>query len=306
MEKDNFSCVDGTPTDATGRELAMHGSTAFPVDCFEVRPTFVKVLPHWHEEFEVLTVLTGLCSVHLGSGKEYVLRPGESFFVNAGALHSMPPAPNDAGQTSFRSLVFSPRLIAGGLESVFWEKYIGPLREDDSLSGIVLDKGAAKLVSDAWTACSEEEPGYEFAVRSALSTLMCSIALRAQSSRMPAPRTRAQARSEERVKSMMQFVHENYSGPLTLADLCAHAALSPSECLRCFRSTIDTPPMQYVKVYRLTRAAELLARTAMPANEIAARCGFLDAGYFSKSFRTWSGVTPSEYRRIHAPAAEKP
>lgn len=280
------------PTAPDGRELVMHGSTAFPAACFDVRSSVVQILPHWHDEFEVLTVCAGTAVVCLGTDR-FDVQEGEAFFVNSGALHAMPYTLSGG---RFHSVVFSPRLVAGGLESVFWEKYVGPVVSDQSLHGLVLDPHAARLVAEAWNACEGELPGYEFTVRSALSALLAQIALRAVHA-PPACRTRAQARSEERVKRMMEFVHAHYQDPLALSDICAHAALSQSECLRCFRSTIGTTPMQYVREYRLTKAAEMLAGSDLPAGDIAAACGFSDAGYFSKSFHAWSGVSPSDYRR---------
>lgn len=280
------------PTAPDGRELVMHGSTAFPAACFEVSSGIVQIMPHWHDEFEVLFVCSGTATVCLGAD-HFTIEEGRAFFINAGTLHSMPYA---KPVCRFRSIVFSPRLVGGGLESVFWEKYIGPVTLDEHLRGLVLDQQTARLVAEAWDACDAELPGYEFTVRSALSALLMQIALRTLSA-PPARPSRAQERSEERVKRMMEYVHANYAKPLSLADLCRETALSQSECLRCFRSTIGTTPMQYVKEYRLTKAAGLLAGTDFPACDIASACGFSDAAYFSKAFRAWSGVSPSDYRR---------
>ena len=72
--------------------------------------------------------------------------------------------------------------------------------------------------------------------------------------------------------------------------------LSESECLRCFRSSIGMPPIQYVKRYRVQKAAELLTSTDQKIAEIGAQCGFQDTSYFTRTFREIKGVTPGEYR----------
>lgn len=74
------------------------------------------------------------------------------------------------------------------------------------------------------------------------------------------------------------------------------AAISESECVRCFQSVISTPPIQYLKQFRIQRAAGLLASTDLGVAEIGALCGFEDASYFSRSFREAKGHTPSRYR----------
>ena len=55
--------------------------------------------------------------------------------------------------------------------------------------------------------------------------------------------------------------------------------------------------MKYVKEVRLRKAAELLLATERGVAEIGAQCGFLDASYFTKTFREWAGCAPSEYRK---------
>ena len=59
---------------------------------------------------------------------------------------------------------------------------------------------------------------------------------------------------------------------------------------------LNTTPIQYVKLLRLQRAAELLLSSPESVAEIGARCGFQDPSYFTRSFRERYGCTPSEYR----------
>ena len=81
------------------------------------------------------------------------------------------------------------------------------------------------------------------------------------------------------------------------AKIAASAAISPSECLRCFHDMIGTTPNQYLRDQRTQRAAELLCGTGLQVSEIAAQCGFQDASYFARAFRQVYGCGPTEYRR---------
>lgn len=287
-------------TAADGRELKTHGSTSFPAACFDASMSDVHIMPHWHDDFEVLTVTEGVCTVCVGTS-QYEVCAGQGVFVNAGVLHAM------SGSGRFRSVVFNPRLVAGGLESIFWSRYIEPLIRSKTVRAAVFDdsqewhKSAVHNIAAAWQACAEEKNGYEFLARASLSMVILGVIQ--HSDAPPACQSRRDARSEERVKKMMQYVHDHYAEPLSLDQICRHAAISQSECLRCFRGTIGITPMQYVKDYRLHKAASLLRDTDIPAGEVGSQCGFPDPGYFSKSFRAWSGFTPSEYRRRERQAA---
>ena len=96
---------------------------------------------------------------------------------------------------------------------------------------------------------------------------------------------------------MLQFVHDHYSDEVTMGQIAASAAVSESECLRCFRATVDTTPIRYLRQYRIRQAARLLCHTEERISDIASRCGFQDMSYFTKSFREQLGCTPTEYRR---------
>ena len=79
--------------------------------------------------------------------------------------------------------------------------------------------------------------------------------------------------------------------------IAACVALSESACLRSFRQLLGTTPIQYVKQYRVEKAAELLRSTRLKTGEIGAECGFADGSYFIKTFREVKHCTPLEYRQ---------
>ena len=81
-----------------------------------------------------------------------------------------------------------------------------------------------------------------------------------------------------------------------MKDIADSATISVSECLRCFQATIGVTPIQYVKQYRIQKAAELLIASDRTISDIGGQCGFYDMSYFSKEFRKIYSCTPSEYR----------
>ena len=53
---------------------------------------------------------------------------------------------------------------------------------------------------------------------------------------------------------------------------------------------------QYIIAYRLKCAKRMLELSNKSAAEIAEECGFTDASYFAKTFKSAFGMTPKEYR----------
>ena len=287
----------GVITDNQGRELACHGTPAFPAACYHDDLARAPVPWHWHTELEAFVVAQGTALAAAG-GERFALRRGEGFFVNSEVLHAVLDGQEPGCR--LRSIVFHPRLVGGSLDSVFWTRYLHPLMGEDGpqyvrLCGPEAWCGqAVQAVEAACAACTEEPPGYEFQVRTALSELILLLARH----RIPraSPKPAGALRAEERVKRMLEYIHSRYDAELTTAAIARSAMVSESECLRCFRAVIGMPPGQYVTQYRVRKAAELLDASALSVSEVGARCGFQDASYFAKTFRAQKGCSPSQYR----------
>ena len=74
------------------------------------------------------------------------------------------------------------------------------------------------------------------------------------------------------------------------------AHVSKSECLRCFKVSMQTTPLKYLTEYRLQKAAELLTTTDEPIGTIAMNVGFKQSSHFGKCFKEKTGYSPRRYR----------
>ena len=288
-----------TTVDGTNRELLAHGTGAFPVGCYHDDLCRGEVVWHWHEELEAAVVSEGSVAVTIGS-QTCTLHTGDGFFVNTGVLHAARAA--EEGPCRLHSLVFHPRLVGGSLDSVFYQAYLLPLMHTPDQTNFYLSGGdparrpALEMIERAWQACAGEGPHFELAVRASLSELVALLLDYRQAVPHGSEEGRT-LRDSERIKTMLAFVHSHFAEPLTVADIARSAAVSPSECLRCFRRTIGRTPAQYLRDCRLRRAAELLSGTDLPVAQVAADCGFDDVSYFTRVFRACRQATPTAYRR---------
>lgn len=73
-------------------------------------------------------------------------------------------------------------------------------------------------------------------------------------------------------------------------------ALSRGHLHRKIKELTGTTPVDFLRNYRLKKAAALLKQGQYSVSEIAYRTGFSSPAYFSKCFKTLYGVTPTEYR----------
>ena len=301
-------CASGTTIDvglsgprdilasALGREMVQHGSALFPIACYAEDLKSYSVAWHWHEEFEYILAMKGPLTVDVNKSR-LTLQTGQGVFVNSGALHAVEQA--EKGDALLHSGVFHPRLV-GGMDTVFWQKLIKPLLQPDAPAFFLLDEAVSwqkevlTCLREAWGAVAQEPFDYENRVRYYLS-----LALRLLSTQCVGGRTKVSQQEQiaaDRMKQMLRFVEEHYAEELTVERIASSVALSESACLRSFRQLLGITPIQYVKQFRVEKAAELLRSTRLKTGEIGAECGFADGSYFIKSFREIKHCTPKEYR----------
>ncbi len=291
-----ISCV--IETDQNGRELIRHGTTAFPIACYYDNLSENEVSWHWHEEFEAAVITEGACTV-TAANEKYIMHVGEGFFINSGILHGAWDL--DMSNCHFHSIVFHPRLIGGSLDSVFHQNYVHPLTQNTVLESLALSpsilwqKAILDTIESVWQFLINKPAGFEFRVRNELSELI--FLLHSNLPALKSPTSQKSIRNGERIKQMLQFIHTHYQEELSISAIAEVCSISESECLRCFKTTIQTTPIQYVRHYRIQNAIHLLTTTEMNISDVASACGFQDLSYFTKTFREMKGIAPGEYRK---------
>ena len=287
-------------TNEKGLEKATHGTLSFPIKQYHNDFSIMDTVEwHWHPEFEAGIVRTGTLAVRIAQN-EYFLDAGDGFFTNVGTPHSDFDANHSACQLD--SVVFHPRLIDGGEDSVFGQNYLLPIMRNSSFKGIALykdDPNDAKLldaIRSAIALCDRPEVGYEFEVRNTLSELIVEIFKR--HGKVSTGLSKTAVKNEERIKVMLSFIEEHYEDNITLESIAASAAVSKPECVRCFNNNLGRSPIQFLKEYRLQKAAYYIRTTDRNINDIASSCGFYEMSYFARSFKSQYSSSPTEYRRV--------
>ena len=139
---------------------------------------------------------------------------------------------------------------------------------------------------------------YPYEVLSTLSVLWLEFCRAVQLSEKESHKKNSQI--SNRMAVFLQYIDDHYQEDVALESLAKSANVSKSECLRCFKTTLQTTPYKYLTEYRLSRAADLLKNTDMLIENIAFEAGFHHVSHFGKCFREKTGFSPSEYRNSNA------
>lgn len=98
-------------------------------------------------------------------------------------------------------------------------------------------------------------------------------------------------------KRVVEFIEQHLAEDVSLAALAELVHLSLYHFARLFKQSFGAPPHRYHMIRRMERARSLLQKPALSVTEIGIRIGFRETSSFTRAFRRFTGLTPTEYRR---------
>jgi transcriptional regulator GlxA family with amidase domain len=101
---------------------------------------------------------------------------------------------------------------------------------------------------------------------------------------------------ESRIHRIIRLMTEELHREVPITELAKSVNLSASRFRHLFRDSTGLSPTQYLKVYRLQKAQELLESTFLSVKEVMLRVGFTDKSHFSREFKKLYGLSPINYR----------
>ena len=102
------------------------------------------------------------------------------------------------------------------------------------------------------------------------------------------------------LRSVRDFMAENYSSRIPLDKAADLAFMSPFHFQRMFSRAFGETPHEFLTRQRLEVAQTLLRSGNMTVSEICLEVGYDSLGSFSTSFARQVGCSPTEYRRTFA------
>jgi signal transduction histidine kinase/DNA-binding response OmpR family regulator len=102
---------------------------------------------------------------------------------------------------------------------------------------------------------------------------------------------------EKLVEDAVKYVEKNMERPdLSVEELSRQLGMSRVHLYKRMRQVTGKTPIEFIRVMRLKRAAQLLRESQLNVSEIAYRVGFNNPKYFSNYFKQEFGVLPSVYQ----------
>jgi len=96
------------------------------------------------------------------------------------------------------------------------------------------------------------------------------------------------------VLDTMDFVEANCEKELSLESLAKRVDISPFHFHRLFRAYAGQSLGEFIRQTRLQKGARLLKGTRQKVISVSIECGYKSHEAFSRAFRNWYGVSPSQ------------
>ncbi|MBQ1186520.1 MAG: helix-turn-helix transcriptional regulator [Clostridia bacterium] len=104
-------------------------------------------------------------------------------------------------------------------------------------------------------------------------------------------------KSNDRLKPALDYIHSNYNTDLisigTLATLCGMSEVS---FRKIFTNSMGITPIKYINSLKIASAKELLLSKSCTVAKAAELSGFKCDSYFSREFKKYTGMSPTEYK----------
>lgn len=94
-------------------------------------------------------------------------------------------------------------------------------------------------------------------------------------------------------------IDECTNSNINLDEIAKKIFCTKSHAIRIFKSKFGITPYQYILKKKLSASKLLLKSTNMTIYEISEQLSFCDSHYFSSFFKSQTGITPKNYRKIH-------
>lgn len=246
---------------------------------------------HWHEDIQFIYVLAGEIEIKTLTTSVSV-GAGIGIFINKNVVHLVSKN-NTCHYNSFIFPDYFLKFYFGSPAKDFVESIVG--KEQIPIYHFSKDIENHGTVLATLLRLSElEKDKTDFYVYEVLVSLTA-LWLEVQKN-VHLPSEKQDTVIHTRMQIFLQYIEQYDGEDVSLDVLAASANVSKSECLRCFKSTLQTTPYKYLTEYRLSKAAELLKNTDEPISNIAEHVGFHQISHFGKCFKDKTGFSPRDYR----------
>jgi len=102
-----------------------------------------------------------------------------------------------------------------------------------------------------------------------------------------------------KIQKVFELVHNEYASDITLERAASCAGYDPRAFCRLFKFITNMTFHDFLNLHRINVSMRLLEHNAYPINEVGQMVGIPIAKTFSRVFRKYTDMSPSQYRNLY-------
>ena len=107
---------------------------------------------------------------------------------------------------------------------------------------------------------------------------------------------RSENRTESVVERAKKYMQENFRKDISLEDVSQTVDISSYYFSKVFKEETGENFIEYLTKLRMEEAQRLLEESDLSIKEVCSEVGYSDPNYFSRNFKKYAGITPTEAR----------
>lgn len=106
-----------------------------------------------------------------------------------------------------------------------------------------------------------------------------------------------QTYENELLNDILLYIDNNIYEKISVSTLCEHFCISTSMLHSLFRKNMNNTAKNYINELELSKSKELIRNSTHTLSEISEMLGFSSIHYFSKKFKSYFNISPTEYSK---------
>lgn len=239
-----------------------------------------KFTANWHEELEILYVISGEGAVICNYTK-YPVKAGDIFIVNSNMIH----ATMSQSEMNICCLIINKSLVES----------LGVNITNCCFKNKIQDPRIESYIMHAYDEYSKKETLSNACLQAYISLIVVQLLrYHAEESFLI-----GNSMNYLRITEAIDYIKDNFASPITGEELAKRIGLSKSYFLREFKTYTGFTVTHFINKLRCDNAKNLLGDPALSVSTISERCGYKNYCYFSRIFKEYCGISPQEFRNYY-------
>lgn len=263
----------------------------------QYRDGFYRFAKHIHKTFEIYLITRGCCNMDINSetvsceqGDYILILPNtvHSFYLNSDAPCTFQHIHFDASKLTGLSIKYSDNNFVDIIyTTIFSCNFFYKTKADRRIAGLI-----QSIITDTEqnTVYSSTYANLHIAELLLYTTELISARATNRHEKLVAQNTY--------VSYTIDYIRDNYASKILISDIAKHLNISGRYLSKLFYQYMNLTILNYINIYRINQAIDLMMNTEEPLTVIATQIGLKDSQHFSKLFRNIIGITPYRYRQL--------